>query len=169
MSKPFVCKNDETAEVEKAGDNEVEECALVHGGLNSVLGYQGTLVSLRLPRSGVSLWLPRCLTIYPSPFVQIWLMKILENTKKIFHPTKQTKMWIAWKGCMRLKKLKFCKTNHKRPAWKSSQQIYGCFFTHINSVIYQDLPSKRKLVYLQNSWFGGLSKIEPDNRRLWNF
>ena len=24
MSKPFVCENDETAEVDKAGDNEVE-------------------------------------------------------------------------------------------------------------------------------------------------
>jgi hypothetical protein len=55
VSKPFVCENDETAEDDKAGNNEVEECALVLGELKSVLGYQGTLVSLRLPRTGVNL------------------------------------------------------------------------------------------------------------------
>ena len=56
VSKPFVCENDETAEDEKAGDNNVEECAWVLGELMSVLGYKGTLVSLRLPITGVSLY-----------------------------------------------------------------------------------------------------------------
>ena len=55
VSKPFVCLNDEPSEDDKAGDNEVEECAWVPGELNSVLGYQGNLVSIRLPRTGVSL------------------------------------------------------------------------------------------------------------------
>jgi hypothetical protein len=55
VSKPFVCLNDEPSEDDKAGDNEVEECAWVPGELKSVLGYQGNLVSIRLPRTGVSL------------------------------------------------------------------------------------------------------------------
>ena len=42
-------------EDDKAGDNEVEKCVLVPGELKSVLGYQGTLVSLRLPITAVSL------------------------------------------------------------------------------------------------------------------
>ena len=49
MSKPFVCLNDGPAEDDKAGDSQVEQCAWVPGDLKSVLGYQGTLVSLRLP------------------------------------------------------------------------------------------------------------------------
>ena len=36
VSKPLVCENDETGEDEKAGDNEVEECALVPGELKLV-------------------------------------------------------------------------------------------------------------------------------------
>ena len=56
VSKPYVCENDETT---KAGDDEVEECAWVLGELKSVLGYQKTLVSLMLPRTGVSLLLLR--------------------------------------------------------------------------------------------------------------
>jgi hypothetical protein len=35
----FVCENDETAEDDKAGDNEIEEFAWVSGELKSVLGY----------------------------------------------------------------------------------------------------------------------------------
>ena len=54
-SKPIVCLNDEPADDDKAGDNEVDECGWVPGELKSVLGYQGTLVSLRLPGTGVSL------------------------------------------------------------------------------------------------------------------
>ena len=34
VSKPFVSLNDEPAEDDKAGDNEVEECAWVPGGVN---------------------------------------------------------------------------------------------------------------------------------------
>jgi hypothetical protein len=49
VSKPFVSLNDEPAEDDKAGDNEVEECACVPREI--VLGYQGTLVSQRLPRN----------------------------------------------------------------------------------------------------------------------
>ena len=55
VSKPLVRLNDEPAEDEKAGDNEVEECAWVPGDLKLVLGYQGTLVSLRVPKTWVSL------------------------------------------------------------------------------------------------------------------
>ena len=40
MSKPLVCLNDEPAEDDKAGDNEVEECASVPREL-----------SFRLPRN----------------------------------------------------------------------------------------------------------------------
>ena len=50
--------NDATGENDKAGDNEVEECARVLGELKPVLGYQETLVSIRLPQTGVSLRLP---------------------------------------------------------------------------------------------------------------
>ena len=57
--KPFVCENYETTKDTKAGDNEVEKCVWVLGELKSVLGYQKTLVSLWLPRSGVSLLLLR--------------------------------------------------------------------------------------------------------------
>ena len=42
--KPYVCENDETT---KAGEDKVEERAWVLGELKSVLGYQGTLVSLK--------------------------------------------------------------------------------------------------------------------------
>ena len=52
VSKPVVCENDETAEDDKAGDNE---SVWVPGEMESVLGHQGTLVSLRLPRTRVSL------------------------------------------------------------------------------------------------------------------
>ena len=52
VSKLYVCENDETT---KAGDDEVEECAWVLGELKSVLGYQKTLVSLKLPGTGFSL------------------------------------------------------------------------------------------------------------------
>ncbi len=38
--------------VEDDNDNGVEECAWVLGELKSVLGYQETFVSLRLPRTG---------------------------------------------------------------------------------------------------------------------
>ena len=55
VSKPLVSLNDEPAEDDKAVDNEVEDCAWVLGELKLVLGYQETLVSLRLPRTGVSL------------------------------------------------------------------------------------------------------------------
>jgi hypothetical protein len=51
VSKPFVCENYETAEVDKAGDIKVEECVWVPRELKSDLGYRGTLVSLRLPRN----------------------------------------------------------------------------------------------------------------------
>ena len=34
-----LCENDETAEDDKAGDNEIEECAWVLGELKSVLNY----------------------------------------------------------------------------------------------------------------------------------
>jgi hypothetical protein len=54
-AKPLVSLNDEPAEDDEAGDNEVEECAWVPKELKLVLGYQGTLVSIRLPRSWVSL------------------------------------------------------------------------------------------------------------------
>ena len=54
--KPYVCENDETT---KAGEDKVEERAWVLGELKSVLGYQKTLVSLMLPRTGVSLLLLR--------------------------------------------------------------------------------------------------------------
>jgi hypothetical protein len=57
VSKPCVCLNDEPSEDDKAGDNEVEEC--VWGELKTVLGYQRNLVSIRLPRNGVSLLLPK--------------------------------------------------------------------------------------------------------------
>jgi hypothetical protein len=50
VSKPYVCENDETT---KPGD-EVEELAWVLGELKAVLDYQKTLVSLMLPRTGVS-------------------------------------------------------------------------------------------------------------------
>ena len=52
VSKPYVCENDETT---KAGDDEVEVRAWVLEILKSVLGYQHTLVSLMLPRTGVSI------------------------------------------------------------------------------------------------------------------
>ena len=54
--KPYVCENDETT---KAGEDKVEERAWVLGELKSVLGYQKTLVSLMLPRTGVNLLLLR--------------------------------------------------------------------------------------------------------------
>jgi hypothetical protein len=41
----------EKGEVDNAGDNAVEECSRVPGELKSVLGNQGTLISLRLPRN----------------------------------------------------------------------------------------------------------------------
>ena len=55
VSKPFVCENVETSKDDKAGDNVVEECAWGPVELKSVSGYQGSLVSLKLPRPGVSL------------------------------------------------------------------------------------------------------------------
>ena len=45
VSKPFVCENYETAEDDKAGDNDVEDCPWV----------PNTLASLKLPRTAVSL------------------------------------------------------------------------------------------------------------------
>ena len=71
VSKPYVCENDETTKDTKAGDNEVEKCVWVLGELKSVLGYQktfpalchlelgsvfyykDTLVSIKLPGTGV--------------------------------------------------------------------------------------------------------------------
>jgi hypothetical protein len=55
LAKPFVRLNDKPAEDDKAGDNEVGECVLVPGELKSVLGYQGTLISIRLPITTASL------------------------------------------------------------------------------------------------------------------
>ena len=52
-------EHDKTSEDDKAVDNKVEECVWVPEELKSVAGYQGTLVSLRLSRTGVSLLLPR--------------------------------------------------------------------------------------------------------------
>ena len=54
-SKPIVFLNDEQADDDKAGDKQVDERGWVPGELKSVLGYQGTLVSLRLTGTGVSL------------------------------------------------------------------------------------------------------------------
>ena len=48
VSKPNVCENDKTTKTTKTGDDEVEECAWVLEELKSVLGYQKTLVSLKL-------------------------------------------------------------------------------------------------------------------------
>ena len=56
VPKPYVCERDETT---KAGDDEVEKRAWVLGEPKSVLGYQITLVSLMLPRTGVSILLLR--------------------------------------------------------------------------------------------------------------
>jgi hypothetical protein len=53
VSKLLVSPNDEPAEDDKAGNNEIEECTWVPGEVS--LRLQGTLVSLRLPRTGVSL------------------------------------------------------------------------------------------------------------------
>ena len=50
-------ENDETGEDDKV--DEFEKCVWVPGELKSVLGFQGTLVRLRLPRTGVSLRPPR--------------------------------------------------------------------------------------------------------------
>ena len=50
-------KNDETGEDDKV--DEFEKCVWVPEELKSVLGCRGTLVSLRLPRIGGSLKLPR--------------------------------------------------------------------------------------------------------------
>jgi hypothetical protein len=52
------CQNeetDETGEDDKVGDNLFEECVWLPWELKSVLGYKGTLVSLGLPRTGVTL------------------------------------------------------------------------------------------------------------------
>ena len=46
-------ENDETGEDNKVG--EFEKCVLVPGELKSELGYQGTLISFSLPKSGASL------------------------------------------------------------------------------------------------------------------
>ena len=43
----------------KIGDDDIEDCVLVPWKLKPVLVYKGTLVSFRLPRTGVSLKLPR--------------------------------------------------------------------------------------------------------------
>ena len=59
VSNPYVCENDETTKDTKAGDDEVEECVSVPGELKSVLGYQGTLVILKLQQFWVSLRLHR--------------------------------------------------------------------------------------------------------------
>ena len=50
-------ENYETGEDDKVG--EFEKCVWVPGELKSGLGYQGTLVSLSLPKTGASLRLPR--------------------------------------------------------------------------------------------------------------
>ena len=57
VSKPYVCENDETTKDTKAGEDKVDECVWVLGERKSVLGYQKPLVSLTLPRTGVSLLL----------------------------------------------------------------------------------------------------------------
>ena len=49
VSKPYVCENDETTKDTKAGEDKVDECVWV----------QKPLVSLTLPRTGVSLLLLR--------------------------------------------------------------------------------------------------------------
>ena len=59
MSKPYVCENDETTKDTKAGEDKVDECVWVLRERKSVLGYQKPLVSLTLPRTGVSLLLLR--------------------------------------------------------------------------------------------------------------
>ena len=47
-----------------------------------------------------------------------------------------------------------------------SRQIFGCFFTYINPVIYQDFLFRRKCLELQNSGFEGTLKIEPKSSKI---
>ena len=65
-------ENYETEEDDEAGDNEIGECAWVLGELDlkPVLCYQGTLASLRLPRTGFSLRLAR--------YYFAWIQKMTE-------------------------------------------------------------------------------------------